>query len=153
MMYLFILIYSFIYPSVHSFIPWWKVSFPQCSFPTKLHLNCYFNQGFGVFPHSWCDWPSSNKSCCYFDLRYLGFRASCAQQEICHCNSPDAQYWSQIIRKERKCRNSGGFIHHCFIQWFTLFIHSFSGRMLACHAGGPGSIPGRCTTLTNTCLC
>ncbi|GIY48912.1 hypothetical protein CEXT_44821 [Caerostris extrusa] len=21
----------------------------------------------------------------------------------------------------------------------------FSGRMLACHAGGPGSIPGRCT--------
>ncbi len=23
----------------------------------------------------------------------------------------------------------------------------FSGRMLACHAGGPGSIPGRCSTL------
>ena len=23
----------------------------------------------------------------------------------------------------------------------------FSGRMLACHAGGPGSIPGRCKTL------
>jgi hypothetical protein len=22
----------------------------------------------------------------------------------------------------------------------------FSGRMLACHAGGPGSIPGRCKT-------
>ena len=21
----------------------------------------------------------------------------------------------------------------------------FSGRMLACHAGGPGSIPGRCS--------
>ena len=23
----------------------------------------------------------------------------------------------------------------------------FSGRMLACHAGGPGSIPGRCTSI------
>ena len=24
----------------------------------------------------------------------------------------------------------------------------FSGRMLACHAGGPGSIPGRCIFFT-----
>ena len=24
----------------------------------------------------------------------------------------------------------------------------FSGRMLACHAGGPGSIPGRCSEMT-----
>ncbi|TKR63366.1 hypothetical protein L596_027206 [Steinernema carpocapsae] len=30
---------------------------------------------------------------------------------------------------------------------FTYVLESsrwFSGRMLACHAGGPGSIPGRC---------
>jgi hypothetical protein len=26
----------------------------------------------------------------------------------------------------------------------------FSGRMLACHAGGPGSIPGRCTKMLHT---
>ncbi len=25
----------------------------------------------------------------------------------------------------------------------------FSGRMLACHAGGPGSIPGQCIFLTS----
>ena len=27
----------------------------------------------------------------------------------------------------------------------------FSGRMLACHAGGPGSIPGRCNQFFETC--
>jgi hypothetical protein len=27
----------------------------------------------------------------------------------------------------------------------------FSGRMLACHAGGPGSIPGRCNQSFETC--
>ena len=27
----------------------------------------------------------------------------------------------------------------------------FSGRMLACHAGGPGSIPGQCNILNFTC--
>ena len=30
----------------------------------------------------------------------------------------------------------------------------FSGRMLACHAGGPGSIPGRCRLFSfHLCLC
>ena len=29
----------------------------------------------------------------------------------------------------------------------------FSGRMLACHAGGPGSIPGRCKHFFLSCLC
>ena len=29
---------------------------------------------------------------------------------------------------------------------FTMWHRWFSGRMLACHAGGPGSIPGRCKT-------
>ena len=30
------------------------------------------------------------------------------------------------------------------------YLHRwFSGRMLACHAGGPGSIPGRCNVLLN----
>jgi hypothetical protein len=33
----------------------------------------------------------------------------------------------------------------CFLRFRTLTQHRwFSGRMLACHAGGPGSIPGRC---------
>ena len=27
----------------------------------------------------------------------------------------------------------------------------FSGRMLACHAGGPGSIPGRCNSFLDFC--
>ena len=27
----------------------------------------------------------------------------------------------------------------------------FSGRMLACHAGGPGSIPGRCKSFCYRC--
>ena len=27
----------------------------------------------------------------------------------------------------------------------------FSGRILACHAGGPGSIPGRCILFKFTC--
>ena len=39
----------------------------------------------------------------------------------------------------------------------VLRVHRwFSGRMLACHAGGPGSIPGRCIFATfsifKTCL-
>ena len=36
-----------------------------------------------------------------------------------------------------------------FVNFFALtYQHRwFSGRMLACHAGGPGSIPGRCRTL------
>jgi hypothetical protein len=29
----------------------------------------------------------------------------------------------------------------------------FSGRMLACHAGGPGSIPGRCKYFFLSCNC
>ena len=29
---------------------------------------------------------------------------------------------------------------------FSMWHRWFSGRMLACHAGGPGSIPGRCKT-------
>ena len=28
----------------------------------------------------------------------------------------------------------------------------FSGRMLACHAGGPGSIPGRCSRFLETLI-
>ena len=41
-----------------------------------------------------------------------------------------------------KCRWSG------FLQeqhWW------FSGRILACHAGGPGSIPGQCSTCFSSC--
>ena len=35
-----------------------------------------------------------------------------------------------------------------FLIFFLLREHRwFNGRMLACHAGGPGSIPGRCMTL------
>ena len=33
------------------------------------------------------------------------------------------------------------------LAWLTYLMCKhrwFSGRMLACHAGGPGSIPGRC---------
>jgi hypothetical protein len=34
---------------------------------------------------------------------------------------------------------------NCFVSHRTTTKHRwFSGRMLACHAGGPGSIPGRC---------
>ena len=38
-------------------------------------------------------------------------------------------------------------IYFCYILHFNNNFHKhrwFSGRMLACHAGGPGSIPGRC---------
>jgi hypothetical protein len=36
---------------------------------------------------------------------------------------------------------------HIYSELILRFISKhrwFSGRMLACHAGGPGSIPGRC---------
>ena len=34
----------------------------------------------------------------------------------------------------------------CTSLTYGVYEHRwFSGRMLACHAGGPGSIPGRCT--------
>ena len=41
---------------------------------------------------------------------------------------------NQLFEKTVTCCQSGIFVEH---QWF-------SGRMLACHAGGPGSIPGWC---------
>ena len=34
----------------------------------------------------------------------------------------------------------------CWHRWF-------SGRMLACHAGGPGSIPGRCIFFFSKMFC
>ena len=35
---------------------------------------------------------------------------------------------------------------------FKIMEHRwFSGRMLACHAGGPGSIPGRCSIVFKNC--
>ena len=34
------------------------------------------------------------------------------------------------------------------MAWVTSEHRWFSGRMLACHAGGPGSIPGRCSNFS-----
>ena len=42
----------------------------------------------------------------------------------------------------RKC-NLRNFINFCLVG-ISSEHRWFSGRMLACHAGGPGSIPGRC---------
>ena len=42
-----------------------------------------------------------------------------------------------LFRIAVRCRENAFFAEH---QWF-------SGRMLACHAGGPGSIPGWCNFL------
>ena len=40
--------------------------------------------------------------------------------------------------------------HKFYVNLTCICKHRwFSGRMLACHAGGPGSIPGRCTFLFN----
>lgn len=47
-------------------------------------------------------------------------------------------------------------LHFCHLGWHRWVVLGslvqsqhcwFSGRMLACHAGGPGSIPGQCSQL------
>ena len=38
------------------------------------------------------------------------------------------------------------FMSHQKLHWW------FSGRILACHAGGPGSIPGQCRVLFRICM-
>ena len=37
------------------------------------------------------------------------------------------------------------FVELCSHEALKVWHRWFSGRMLACHAGGPGSIPGRCS--------
>lgn len=54
-------------------------------------------------------------------------------ETIFFLSSPAIIWVSDCIREARRdCLL-------CLQRWF-------SGRMLACHAGGPGSIPGRCKT-------
>ena len=40
-------------------------------------------------------------------------------------------------------------MYQIFLQLLARKHRWFSGRMLACHAGGPGSIPGRCNHFHN----
>ncbi|KAF4525584.1 hypothetical protein B566_EDAN010443 [Ephemera danica] len=49
-----------------------------------------------------------------------------------------------IHTKQCNQHSIGGSVVECSPATRAARHRWFSGRMLACHAGGPGSIPGRC---------
>ena len=76
------------------------------------------------------------------------------QKNMCSCggvvNATDSKSVSLWERRFESYR-----LRNCFVSPPSREHRWFSGRMLACHAGGPGSIPGRCTSVlrgwTNFC--
>ena len=57
-----------------------------------------------------------------------------------------------MINKQKPTKTSNDYLHVARVKSTSTDVREmisrrhrwFSGRMLACHAGGPGSIPGRC---------
>ena len=68
----------------------------------------------------------------------------CHGEEVILADEPIAQ--TTVLHNCWKRKNLfENFYSYFYIIHLTSIKHRwFSGRMLACHAGGPGSIPGRC---------
>ena len=72
-----------------------------------------------------------------------------------HCCYTRMQLWNELIFEIRILifylfvlfLDTLGMIQRKYPLLFNFKQRWFSGRILACHAGGPGSIPGRCNLL------
>ena len=105
----------------------------------------------------------------YLLVRKLGILSEISNQYFIFISYAEWHFVGRIIRRERKSRGKSEkpkcytnyrsfFCIPCsveilFLEHVKITVNGkdnniwhrwFSGRMLACHAGGPGSIPGRC---------